>query len=169
MICCPLSIEQRHIKFLSRAERNDRGCLVWTGAKTPKGYGNFGGSTRDGKWTVYAHRVAWEFHNGPVPEGLCVLHRCDNPPCGEPTHLFLGTKAENNADCWLKGRYSRGEGRWKAVLREAEIPAILSLLALGFSQARIARMFGVGHYAIHAIAKGKSWKHVQASNGISQA
>lgn len=169
MIPCPLSIKEQYERFIKRTHRSDTGCLVWAGAKTPKGYGNFGGSIGKGKWAVYVHRVAWEYHRGPIPNGLCVLHRCDNPPCGEITHLFLGTKAENNADCWLKGRYSRGEGRWKAVLKESEIPVIRNLISLGFSDQRIGRMFGVTDSAIYAIKAGKTWKHVQAKSGTSQA
>ncbi len=163
MIACPLDIEEQYKRIIARwFIHKDSGCWVWEGARTPKGYGNFGGQVKArGKWTVYVHRVSWEHHNGPVPKGLCVLHRCDNPPCFNPDHLFLGTKAENNADCWLKGRYSRGEGRWKAKLKEREIPCIKALLGLGFSQIRIGRLFNVTPGAIHEIAKGKNWKHVQ--------
>lgn len=161
MIPCPLPIEEQAQRLFYRVSNKESGCWVWMGAKTPKGYGNFGGSSKDGRWAVYCHRVSWEKHFGPIPDGLCVLHRCDNPPCVNPDHLFLGTKAENNADCWLKGRYNRGENRWSAKLKEVEIPAIRALIALGFSTVRIGRLFSVDQMTIQAIKKGKTWKHVK--------
>jgi hypothetical protein len=80
------------------------GCLSWTGYRNSKGYGtiNVGGTPR------YAHRVAWELANGPLPGGKCVLHRCDNPSCCNPRHLFLGSRADNNADMREKGRARQG-------------------------------------------------------------
>jgi hypothetical protein len=88
--------------------RMPNGCLEWTGHKVPKGYGQIGYDSK----VVSTHRLAWELVNGPIPDGLNVLHHCDNPPCCEtqPTegypdgHLFLGTKADNNADMRAKGR-----------------------------------------------------------------
>src|SRR5665811_1223275 len=75
-------------------------CWEWTGYKNGKGYGviNLQGQR------VLAHRMAWELKNGPVPDGLFVLHRCDNPPCCNLKHLWLGTKADNNNDMTTKGR-----------------------------------------------------------------
>jgi hypothetical protein len=154
-------MEERARRLWARVAKVPDGCWVWQGARTPKGYGNFGGGDKTGRWCLYVHRLSWEVHTGKIPDGLCVLHRCDNPPCVNPEHLFLGTKEENNHDCWVKGRYSRGEGRWKAVLKEKEIPAIRALLALGFSKPRIARIFAVTSGCIHAISIGKTWKHVK--------
>lgn len=82
-------------------------CWVWTAGRNPKGYGRIGRGGR-GEGVVLAHRAVWELANGPVPEGLFVLHRCDNPPCVRPNHLFLGTKADNNQDMASKGR-NRGQ------------------------------------------------------------
>ncbi len=162
MVPSPLTIGQQFSRLIARVPEIVSGkCWVWHGAKTPKGYGNFGGGTKGARWTVYCHRVSWEYHNGPIPEGLCVLHRCDNPPCVNPEHLFLGTKAENNADCWLKGRYNQGENRWSAKLKEIEIPAIRALLALGFSTVRVGRLFNVSDATIGQVKRGISWKHVR--------
>jgi len=84
-----------------KLERRTNGCLEWTGVKSAFGYGRIGVNYK----TVYAHRLAWSLANDqPVPEGECILHTCDNPPCCEPTHLWLGTYAQNNADRSAKGR-----------------------------------------------------------------
>ncbi len=95
----PLSFEER---FRSRIERRgDSECWLWTGS--PMGFG-YGRLWREDRFVV-AHRVAWELAFGPIPEGLWVLHRCDVPPCVNPSHLFVGTSRDNMADC--KARYSR--------------------------------------------------------------
>lgn len=82
-------------------------CWEWSACRTSQGYGRIG-VLKDGVNDVmtpgYAHRVSWELHYGPVPEGLCVLHRCDNPPCVNPNHLFLGAHVDNTADMFAKGR-----------------------------------------------------------------
>lgn len=90
-------------RFWAKVRKSD-GCWPWIKSRQPYGYGRF---NYQGK-QVQAHRVAWILTNGPIPDDLCVLHSCDNPPCCNPDHLFLGTKGDNNRDCIRKGR-----GRWK--------------------------------------------------------
>lgn len=79
-------------------------CWLWHSARHRSGHGQFGVGPVD---RIYAHRFSWELHNGPVPEGLCVLHRCDVPACVNPDHLWLGTREDNMHDMWAKGRGSK--------------------------------------------------------------
>lgn len=78
-------------------------CWKWSAAVSIGGYGVIGRGRADEGMT-YAHRVSWEIHNGPIPDGYYVLHHCDNPPCCNPAHLFLGTYGDNNRDARQKGR-----------------------------------------------------------------
>ena len=80
-------------------------CWTWTAYKNKDKYGVFAID----RIPHYAHRVSWMIHNGEIPDGLCVLHKCDNPPCVRPDHLFLGTRKDNNVDKSLKGRASVAE------------------------------------------------------------
>lgn len=80
-------------------------CWVWKGGRSPSGYGMFTVKRRNTR----AHRVSYMIAHGPIPDGMCVLHRCDNPPCINPKHLFLGTDLDNVRDRDAKGRTATGE------------------------------------------------------------
>lgn len=133
-------------------------CWVWTAFTNPKGYGKFTRSQQQ-----LAHRMSWVFHFGAIPETTCVLHRCDNPPCIRPDHLFLGTNQDNADDKMSKGRQSRarGENSGMAKLDEIEVGWIKRIHATGLlSYLAIGKMFGVDHTTIRKIVSGKSWKHI---------
>ena len=83
----------------------DSGCWLWTGSRRRHGYGRMYSLDRKG---LSAHRVSWELFRGPIPDGLDVLHKCDNPPCVNPDHLFVGTMQDNMDDMVRKGRQARG-------------------------------------------------------------
>lgn len=132
-------------RFWSKVHRQPNGCWEWTASRLPRGYGRF---SLGGK-QVGAHRVSWELHHGAIPSGLAVLHRCDNPPCVRPDHLFLGTLVDNIRDMIRKGRdrKARGIGNGRAKLTDEEVAAIRSEVSGGRSQVSVARAFGVssGH------------------------
>ena len=131
-------------------------CLVWTGVTQRFGYGRVGHRGR----LLFVHRLAWEDANGPIPNGLCVLHRCDNPACFNPNHLFLGTLADNNRDRDEKGRSAKGSGNGFAKLDEEQVSEIKVRLASGETQASLAMEFAVNYRTISTIAVGRAWKHV---------
>ena len=93
-------------RFFEKVEKTDS-CWLWTGYRNPVGpKGNYGIIRSDTKRTmIKAHRASWEIHNGPIPDDACVLHKCDNPPCVNPDHLFLGTQRSNWYDMLEKRRH----------------------------------------------------------------
>ncbi len=131
-------------------------CWPW---KRPAaaGYGTF---LANGK-THSAHRFAWMLAFGPIPEGMRVCHRCDNPPCCNPSHLFLGTQADNMHDRDAKGRtvIRRGEESAVAKLTRADVVQIRSIS--GVSQAEIGRRFGILQPQVSAIRLRRAWRHVE--------
>jgi hypothetical protein len=102
------SLHERFVKHIRGAAD---GCIVWVGHRLPTGYGLMTIRVQSGVYRRrYAHRMAWELFVGQIPPGLFVLHRCDNPPCVKPEHLFLGTQADNLQDASSKGRLNGRPG-----------------------------------------------------------
>jgi hypothetical protein len=126
------------------------GCWLFAGSVTRIGYGLI----KHGGVTKLAHRVAYETLRGPIPDGMCVCHRCDVRCCVNPDHLFLGTRADNMADMLSKGRQSWGEGRWNAKLTPQEV---LEIYASTETSATLADRYGVGARAIRRIQAGERW------------
>lgn len=131
-------------------------CWEWTGAKGSSwSHGQF---RRDGK-LVYAHREAWRFWYGPIPKGMQVLHRCDNPPCVRPDHLFLGTQRDNMLDCQAKGRLvigsRKGEDHPRARLTDRQVTALRAQYDAGASVASLSREWGLSYCHTYNLARRK--------------
>jgi general stress protein YciG len=143
-------------RFWARvARRGDDECWEWTGARKDTGYGRL---QIDGL-RVRAHRFAWELANGPIPAGLSVCHRCDNPPCCNPAHLFLGTPADNSRDAATKGRMPHGERHYRAAMTSAQVVEIRRLYVRGMSLGEIARTVGVPLGSVGSVTGG-GWRAV---------
>jgi hypothetical protein len=138
-------------------------CWPWMGARSKGGYGR----SRSGG--ELAHRIAWQLFHGSIPVGLSVCHHCDNPPCCNPAHLFLGTHGENMADRHRKGR-SRGpigEAHPSAKLTEEDVREIRRLRSLSNPPTlkTLAMRYGVALQVIHNAAIGKTWRRI--GDGVS--
>lgn len=146
-------------KFWSKVDkRGPDECWPWNGARYRNGYG-FLSVVRGRPTSVGAHRLSWELHRGAIPDGLCVLHRCDHRPCVNPAHLFLGTVADNSADMHAKGRALLGEQHPNARLTREQADRIRGLAAhRGLSHYAIAASFGVSRETVRDIARGRIWK-----------
>ena len=136
-------------------------CWLWQARRDKDGYGDIRLGGKHGGH-VRAHRVSWELHNGCIPDGLIVCHKCDNPPCVNPAHLFLGTHKDNSIDRTRKGRGrdSRGEKQGGAKLTANDVIDIRSLRAFGAEGRALARAFGVSEASIAFICQRKTWRHV---------
>lgn len=145
--------------FFLRVSAAEGGCREWTGPRFAHGYGKFGGGSG---LSNYAHRASWEIHNGPIPRGMFVLHKCDNRVCVNPEHLFLGTQMDNMADMRRKGRAAcvgpAGERARSAKLTERQVRDIRSDYRSG---SVIAAEYGVQRSAINKVRRGDTWRHVQ--------
>lgn len=154
------TIEER---FWSKVDRREPHiCWPWLARRNGKGYGQIWFDNR----MEQAPRAAWQLAVGPIPEGLKVLHTCDNPPCCNPAHLYVGTIADNHADMVRRGRQVLppiGERHWNSKLKEADVLAIRALKAQGVPTKDVAVMFGVNRSTIKIIIRGITWKNCYAT------
>jgi len=152
-------------RFWSKVDKSGV-CWVWTAGTDKDGYGmiSVGSVSKGTRTMVRTHRVSWIIHNGLIPKGLLVLHTCDNPPCCNPKHLFLGTNADNMRDKISKGRTKTGNVKGvkngRAKLSDEDIPNIRYLHSTGLSNKEIARLYPVTNRTISNILLGKQWAHV---------
>ncbi len=145
-------------RFWTKVEKYD-GCWQWKASKNRDGYGKFSINRND--W-VLAHRFSWELHYGPIPEGLKVLHKCDNPECTNPDHLFIGTNLDNSRDCIQKGRFThKGELHFNSKFTEDQIIEIRKRYENREFQRIIAKDFGTTQAQISQIVLRKQWRHVK--------
>jgi hypothetical protein len=141
-------------------------CLEWAGRMLPpkaqgaaKGYGLLRWQGR----RQVAHRVSWQITHGPIPMGMQVCHHCDNPPCVNPKHLFLGTNADNQEDRRVKGAAARSARRRAQRAQKLSIEdarEIRALLALRQSKKSVARLYSVCPQMILRISRGQAWREV---------
>lgn len=138
------------------------GCLEWSGCRTAAGYGRL----RVKQKTLYAHRASYELSAGESASGKFVCHKCDNPCCIEPTHLFLGTNADNMSDCARKGRTARQHGQTsgKAKLTDAQAMEIWQKRQGGESNMALAVEYGIDATVVSRIANKKAWTHIHFKN-----
>ena len=153
------TVGQRFWRSIDRS-KGYSACWEWTGTKDYKGYGRIKVNGR----ALRAHRVAYELYRKPIPAGMSVLHACDNPACANPSHLFLGTPADNSADMVKKDRQAKGEANSSAKLTEADVIAIKKRLAAGGeTQRSVAADYGVDQSLISYIKTGRKWRHIEAA------
>lgn len=136
------------------------GCILWIGCVNEHGYGIINAKTQRGK-NILAHRLAWEMAHGHLSDDFDVLHSCDNPPCINVDHLFLGTPAINAADKVSKGRHPQGEASHFAKLSEADVLEIRERYANGgVLQRELAKEFGTMQSMVSRIVHRTIWKHI---------
>jgi hypothetical protein len=152
-------------RFWSHVDKgSSKACWEWQASQVLDGYGN----TELVGLPRRAHRAAWILAFGPIPEGFSVLHTCDNPPCVNPSHLFLGTQVDNMRDMVRKGRGAlqgadhTGEKNPRAKLSESDAEEIWRLFKKHYvTKKQLAEMYGVAHETIKTRIKGGSWRHIR--------
>jgi hypothetical protein len=135
-------------------------CWEWTAARSAAGYGKLRYEERD----LTAHRCSFEYAYGRIPAGLFVCHRCDNPVCVNPAHLFAGTPSDNTRDMVNKGRQggqgAAGERNRNARLTEADVLRLRDRFAAGDTPKTLAAEFGITAGTVNRIVRGEQWAHV---------
>lgn len=140
-------------------------CWEWTAYTLKTGYGYFSYKHAKAK---YAHRVAYEMAFGEIPDGLCVLHKCDHPSCVRPSHLFLGTTQDNIADKISKKRHIAGERVPTHKLTESEVMIIRQrYIEGGITYQQLADEYNVRGSTICLLIRNKTWKHITVSDNSS--
>ncbi len=156
--------EERFWRKVKKGQNHE--CWNWLGCYNNSGYGQ----VRIDRKSILVHRFSWEIHKGKIPDEMCVLHKCDNPFCVNPNHLFLGTNQDNINDKMNKNRQPdlKGEKNGNSKLTLDQVKHIKQLCYEGkFLQKEIAKMFNMSYSLISDINKNKIWRHVNASQGYS--
>ena len=132
-------------------------CWEWQRSLTSRGYPR---TSHRGVRTIMVHRLAYEVHKGPVPPGISVCHKCDNPKCVNPNHLFLGTVTDNQRDKFWKGRHPHCGTHGRARMTDDEARMVRATAKCPDDYRRFARQFGVGYGTIYNLVRGNSWKRL---------
>ena len=148
-------------RLLEGVSENEKGCWIWNGAKTEKGYGAIHYAGKRAR----THRIAYEVFVGPIPDGHMVCHSCDEPSCLNPSHLWTGSAAENTNDMVRKGRESFrfkeqpvfGKKHHNAKMDDQSVRSIRSS---NKTQVELAEIYGVSQGTISKIQRGDAWKHI---------
>lgn len=130
------------------------GCWLWTAGVNGKGYGNVCSGGRGAM--LLSHRVSWAIHRGPIPTGLCVLHRCDTPACVNPAHLFLGTHLDNARDRHRKGRSGSHKGTKNGRAKVLEFQ-VLAIRDSDMTARQLAEIYPVCRGTVYDIRNKKTW------------
>ncbi len=145
------------LRFWEKVDiRGDDDCWPWLAGCSEPGYGSFWAFGKN--WG--ASRVAFVLQYGGDPVGLLICHACDNPPCCNPRHVFIGTQMDNIADCVSKGRRSNGERHYNSKLTSELVLEIRAASYSGETQTALAEKYGVSQPHIERIINRKSWKHI---------
>lgn len=152
---CPLFVYNNKCKiFDKKVVELKNGCWIWTGLRNQDGYGQIGNG-------ILVHRFSYERFKGVIPNELCVLHTCNVPSCCNPSHLFLGTRCDNNKDTVKKGRSALNEKCGRAKLTKDVVIKIRNLHKEGqHTKADLAKMFDVKHCTISQIINRETWKNI---------
>jgi len=144
-------------RFWSKVRRGEpNACWPWTGSTDGRGYGHLSAYPKGSP--LKAPRVAWEIANGPIPDGMLVRHKCDNPPCVNPAHLELGTQKDNTRDTSARGRLnpkSRLNLRHDKALSTSDMEIVVEMRSRGLSLPVIAKRFGVDSSTVGLYLRGK--------------
>jgi hypothetical protein len=160
---------RRIARFWARVDcQGTDACWTWTGAITQRGYG---ATSWRGRY-IAAHRVAWLVTAGPIPDGLYVCHRCDNPPCCNPSHLFLGTHEDNMADRAAKGRNALiarpGATNGRARLTADDVTEMRRLhRQLGLNFVQLGRRYGIHKSHARQVIRGERWSGLPARPALN--
>lgn len=150
-------------RFWSNVDKSGD-CWIWMGVIASQGYGVVG----FGKQQYKAHRIAYFLKHGPFKNSLLCCHKCDNPKCVNPDHIFTGTHHDNAVDAFSKGRRAVGEKCNLSKLTNDEVLQIVSLHKQGLSDCEIGRRFGIVSSGVRYILTGKSWRHVTGGAVFSE-
>lgn len=156
---------EKLVAYFWKFTQKSDGCWDFTGPRDKYGYGRIQPKYTAIEWkinNIRTHRLSWIIHHGKIPEGLDVLHGCDNTSCVNPAHLHLGTQADNNAEAIKRGRFvsSPGEKNGNAKLKEIEVMEIWKQKGV-VPVRELAAKFSISIDTIYHIYKGKKWAHVQ--------